>query len=1068
MKRVCGFLFLVTLLLPVFGEEVSTSAERILESSGIRGGLVVVVGWGNPRLLTALRADRSLVVQGLDTDAGKVEGARSHIRALGLHGAVSADTFDGRRLPYIDNLVNVVVTGAGCRVSREEIMRVLAPGGVLLPDPTDRTDQAGGRTVKPFPPDIDDWPHYLHGADNNAVARDSVVGPPRRLQWVGGPAFARSHEINSSMAAMVTSGGRLFYIWDEGPTGMTDKRFPPKWKLIARDAFNGLVLWKRPVPKWGWRQWHPPSRWDNARERAKMLRLLPATSPRRLVAAGDKVYVTLGYEAPVSVLDGAGGRTLSEVEGTERTDEILHIDGRLVLRVCEADSPPSRNVWGTIEQQSRARIVVVDAESGRTLWRSKADAMAPLTLAAANGRVFYSDYSTIVCLEGETGREVWRSAAVVGKAGNRGTVGTLVVRDDVVLFTSYPLKNVALSGRLLALSAKTGRLLWQGPKYMGPGITNPPDLFVADGLVWVGETKLPVSHAQVELRRQGFNLLTGKVEREVVVPKLISWGHHYRCYRSKATERFLMLPKRGVEFVDLQGKEHMRNDWLRAPCIYGILPANGLLYVAPHQCVCYPGVLMKNFNALAPRAGDSSPGPPPSTRLQRGPAYGEDLKRGSSDSGATDWPTYRRDVRRSGSTPMKLEDRLAEKWRVDLGGDVTPPVVAEGLLLVAAKDAHTVHALNADSGKAVWSFTAGGRVDSPPTVYDRSVLFGAADGRVYCLRLADGREAWRFLAAPSDRRLAASGQVESVWPVHGSVLVQPDLTVKSQRDVAYVAAGRSSFLDGGIRVYGLDPRKGDVLYQASLEGPRPDPFTEQGTAGYKDGSKNDILVGDGADIYLFQERFRSDLTRVPAPMQNMGKEGGGFRVYPAAPKRGSSGVRLITTHGFLDDNCNEGKYWTYGNRWPGWDRKMGRVPAYGQLLAFDEEALYGVHVFTESIRVRRGRTLGGKGERLFARDHGAKRDRWSAHVPIQVRAMVLAGDKLLIAGPPDKFPDEDPLAAVEGRLGAALWIVSAVDGKRVFEHRLESLPVFDSMIAANGNVYFCTRDGSVVSMRSVK
>ena len=32
---------------------------------------------------------------------------------------------------------------------------------------------------------------------------------------------------------MVSAGGRLFYIWDEGPTGLTDARFPAKWSLIA-------------------------------------------------------------------------------------------------------------------------------------------------------------------------------------------------------------------------------------------------------------------------------------------------------------------------------------------------------------------------------------------------------------------------------------------------------------------------------------------------------------------------------------------------------------------------------------------------------------------------------------------------------------------------------------------------------------------------------------------------------------------------------------------------------------------------------------------------------------------
>ena len=50
----------------------------------------------------------------------------------------------------------------------------------------------------------------------------------------------------------------------------------------------------------------------------------------------------------------------------------------------------------------------------------------------------------------------------------------------------------------------------------------------------------------------------------------------------------------------------MRNDWLRAMCHYGFMPCNGLLYVPPHHCFCYPGVKMKGFLALAgdQQAGD--------------------------------------------------------------------------------------------------------------------------------------------------------------------------------------------------------------------------------------------------------------------------------------------------------------------------------------------------------------------------------------------------------------------------------------------------------------------------------
>jgi SAM-dependent methyltransferase len=409
-------------------------AQRIIRDSGIKGGLVVHVGCGTGELTAALRVNDRYVVHGLEVNADRVAVARRKISELERYGPISVDVFDGVHLPYVDNLVNLVLAEELGGVPMDECLRVLSPRGVAYV-------KAGGtwtRTVKPVPPGIDEWPHYLHGADNNAVARDTVVGPPRRMQWVGGPTFARSHEINSSMAAMVSAGGRLFYIWDEGPTGMTDKRLPAMWSLIARDAWGGVVLWKRPMPEWGWREWNAPARWNNVRERAKMLRHLPSTLPRRVVASGERVYVTLGYHAPVTALDAATGEAIDELAGTALTDEILHLDGALILRVREPDSPPERDVWGTIPNPARARVTVVEAHAGRVRWQSKPDKMAPLSLAARDGRVFYSDYERIVCLSLANGREFWRSDPIDGRTGNRGTVGTLVAQDKVVLFTSYP------------------------------------------------------------------------------------------------------------------------------------------------------------------------------------------------------------------------------------------------------------------------------------------------------------------------------------------------------------------------------------------------------------------------------------------------------------------------------------------------------------------------------------------------------------------------------------------------------------------------------------------------------
>ena len=44
--------------------------------------------------------------------------------ARGCYGQVTADSFDGRRLPYIDNLVNVLIADDLGEVAMAEAMRV--------------------------------------------------------------------------------------------------------------------------------------------------------------------------------------------------------------------------------------------------------------------------------------------------------------------------------------------------------------------------------------------------------------------------------------------------------------------------------------------------------------------------------------------------------------------------------------------------------------------------------------------------------------------------------------------------------------------------------------------------------------------------------------------------------------------------------------------------------------------------------------------------------------------------------------------------------------------------------
>jgi ubiquinone/menaquinone biosynthesis C-methylase UbiE len=279
------------------------TAQEILADTGVQGGLIVHLGCGSGELTAALRASDRYLVHGLDPKSQNVDNARKHLRSLGLYGPVSVAQLATNHLPYVDNLVNLVVADNPGEIPMAEVMRVLAPNGVAY------IKQAGNwtKSVKTWPKEIDEWTHYLHGPDNNAVAMDRAVDIPRSIQWVAEPRWGRSHEELAGMSAAVTSHGRIFYIVDEAP--LASIRFLGSWQLVARDAFNGTLLWKRPIPNWV----------DHLRH----FRSGPVHLPRRLVAVGETVYVTPGLASPVLALDGATGALLREYKGTEGAEEIL-------------------------------------------------------------------------------------------------------------------------------------------------------------------------------------------------------------------------------------------------------------------------------------------------------------------------------------------------------------------------------------------------------------------------------------------------------------------------------------------------------------------------------------------------------------------------------------------------------------------------------------------------------------------------------------------------------------------------------------------------------------------------
>jgi len=1066
-----------------------TQARSILDATGVTGGLVVHLGCGDGKMTAALLAGDAYLVHGLDTDPTNVAKARRWIESQGLTGRVSVDRFDGKQLPYVDNLVNLVVLETG-DVPAEEIMRVLCPGGAVTTLKGDRWIS----TVKPRPKGIDEWTHYLHDATNNAVANDTVIGPPRHLQWVGSPPWARHHDHMASTSALVSAAGRIFYIFDEGPTSAI--QLPAKWSLIARDAFNGTILWKRPIERWHMHLW--------------LLKSGPALLPRRLVAKDDVVYATLGINAPLVALDAATGKTIRTYTGTKATEEVMFSDGVLFLVVNER---PTAKPWSTrpthaniheLRAEANAwswrapprSIMAIDAETGKPLWK-KESAASPMTLTIDKTRVFFHDGAKIVCLDRKSGEGLWASAAVKQASPMRSWFApTLVVHDDVVLFAGGEKMVRHRGGKdsMTALSAETGKVLWSA-EHPPSGYDSPEDVFVIDGLVWTA----PMTNRADTGLFTGRDLKTGEIKKRFPAD---DGGHmpHHRCHRAKATVNYILASRTGIEYVDLTAKHWNRNDWVRGSCLYGIMPANGLTYAPTHSCACYIVAKLNGFNVLAParRTKDEVLRTKGETRLVKGPAL-DKIKLSPSSlvlRTSDEWPTYRCDAARSGRTTTPVPAEVTQTWKMEIGGRLSAVVVADGKVFVASVDRHTVHALDAASGRKLWSYTAGGRVDSPPTVWQGRVLFGSADGHVYCLRADDGALAWRFRAAPSDQRLTAFEQVESVWPVHGSVLVR--------NGVVHCVAGRSMFLDGGMRLLRLDAKTGKMLSQTVLDNRHP-ATGKPLDAGIKwpnlPVALPDVLSCDGRNIYMRSQRFTLNGRRpqVVAPTDVADQTG--------------AGAHLFCPTGFLDDAWWHRTYWIWGktplSAAGGWYRAAYNAPA-GRIMVVDDKKVYAFgrkpqyfprttaleyHLFCANkepafVPVAPKPAAAKKPVAAGAAKKQPPKPRrrrpparkpvvqWSHEIPLLGRALVLAGDTLFVAGPPDVVDTEitqmrlsDPttheklaeqVAAIAGQRGAHLWAVSAADGKRLATQKLDSPPVFDGMSAAAGRLYVATMDGTVV------
>ena len=960
-------------------------AKAIISRAKTPGKLCVVVGSAGGELLVELNRAGGFLVQGLSPDAELVAKARTYIQAKGLYGMVTVQQHTLAKFPYTEDLVSLLVVTDPKGMAVSEIVRVLAPGGVVIIRKDgaavedlkkaaramgvqgDLSDIAAGgwlRLVKPVPAGMDVWTHDRHDATGNPVSADTLAGPPRRVRWVMGPVGGANN--------FVSADGRSFY-----------------GSLHARDSYNGLLLWRRSL---------------------NMNRIMPVTDGKRVFAA---------HAGKLLALDAATGETLLTYKqaGWPLT-RILHADGVLIAIGYDA-------------------LRVQDVETGKRLWKRQAS--VPGCVTVGEGRVFFiegntrrGELSKLTALDLKTGQLLWQKTVRLRKKGPtdyewlpkaaRSSYYKGRLAFEVSTFTDLPEPN-----GIYVVSAKDGEMLWTRsyPPH-GAHAKQARALFARD-LAWVVQNN----------KLFGLDLASGSVRHEFK-------GGSGHCYPPVATTRFIFSGEMSV--TDLVSGQLDENRITKGSCSRnaGVIPANGLAYAFPKSCVCWP--MLKGYAALAP-AKPASGGRPATGRkdlvIERGSAQAPPSLRKADP--AAEWPSYRYDAGRSGATPAEVPTELTVLWRQRaarrkyrqpydwrynpfVSGAITPPVVAAGLVIVAAPDQHQVVAVDAASGAEKWRFTADGRVDTPPTVVKGRVLFGTHGGSVYCLSAADGKLLWRGRAAADDEQILAFGQVESPWPVPGSVLVMGD--------TAYFAAGRQYLADGGVRVFAVDVKTGRSRWVSRIN--TLGKYSYYGAAGLEF-DNFDLLVAEGDKVSMSRwllDRKTGGITVVP--------KSGFFRTGPAG---------VLAPRG-----C-----WSYGPRMGrGHDRKAKRP-----LVVFRDNTLISCtpdrmglfrRDFSEADRetfdaewfnFRLRKEYDARGEGFTRTDRLARGARWDidelGEAPIS--AMLLAGDKAFVA-------DEQ----------GELRVVSIADGKVLGRMKLPAAPIWDGLAAANGRIYAALANGAIVCL----
>jgi outer membrane protein assembly factor BamB len=679
-----------------------------------------------------------------------------------------------------DDLADAVVVSSDVKIAESEVLRVLRPEG--------KGFVAGKTLTKPFRKDTDEWSHPYRAPDNNPQSADLVLKRPYLTHYMVEPWYC------PLPMQSVISGGRVFKVF--GDRSSAKPQEPLVNKLLCMNAFNGTVLWQRD--------------------------LSPGFMIHRntLIATPDTLY--LGDDKSCKLIDAATGKIRDEIvidrpDADGRTWKWMALEnGVLYAMVGESETADEalkqdriRGAgwpWWKINQYKFGfgkNIFAIDPKTKKILWHAREEEKIDSRgMAMLKGKLYYySEGKFLACLDTKTGKLLWKNnskelldAVGTTKGAQHWLLGFastayLKCTDDAIYFAG---PNRPL---LVAASAKDGKLLWKKDCSVKDGNFpteggNVQLVIRPDGVYALGQARMNGLNSSYK-----FHPLTGEV--------LATFPGRDRCTR--ATGNFDTIFTRGgrggsTAAFDVSSTEPRMGliSPMRPACQDGVVTAHGYMFWGPWMCRCdmtQLGVISLgpagkfDYTAIA--------------KLEERNDIALNIVEFRPRKSISDWPTYRRDNRRSVTIPQNIPDKVAPSWTWSPKTSTLPtaPIVdGWGNVIVAGQDG-IIRSLKKD-GKLNWSAYTGGPIKYPPTFDNDQIYVGSGDGHIYCLNSQNGDFLWSFRAAPVQRTIPIYGTLSSTWPLGGGVLVHDG--------VVYGAAGISNY--DGTHVFALDAGGGEMKW----------------------------------------------------------------------------------------------------------------------------------------------------------------------------------------------------------------------------------------------------------------